>query len=66
MAAADLPDWFQSLLAAAHLPTRLSHYRISAADLPALAEGACQQWTAGFNPVPVDAAVFEKLYAAAL
>jgi alcohol dehydrogenase class IV/acyl-CoA reductase-like NAD-dependent aldehyde dehydrogenase len=32
------------------------------ADLPALAALAAAQWTAGFNPRPVDAAALENLY----
>lgn len=34
-------------------------------DLPTLAEEAAKQWTAQFNPVKVDAADFEAIYASA-
>lgn len=65
LSGAALPDWFAGVLQAAHLPTQLRHYRITEADLPGLAAAALPQWTAQFNPVPLDTNTFFSLYAAA-
>jgi alcohol dehydrogenase len=56
----------QSLLAAAGLPTSLADCGVTAEALPDLAAVAAAQWTAEFNPRPVNAADFEQLYRAAL
>ena len=48
------------------LPERLGDVGVGAGDTPALAGAACDEWTGGFNPRPVDRAAFEELYAAAL
>ena len=44
----------ESLLQRAALPTRLSQYSIPQDVLPELAREASRQWTAQFNPRPVD------------
>ncbi len=53
-------------LSAAGLPTRLSEVGVEEAALPRLAAEAAQQWTAQFNPRPVDANAMLELYRAAL
>jgi alcohol dehydrogenase len=55
-------DWLEL----AGMPTTLSSYGIASANIAELARGAAAQWTAGFNPRPVAAEDFERLYAAAL
>lgn len=52
----------ESLLEQAHIPARLSAYKISESDLPDLAEEAARQWTAQFNPRAVTAADLLQLY----
>lgn len=47
------------------LPVTLVACGITRAAIPALAEAAAKQWTAGFNPRPVAKQQFEKLYEAA-
>ena len=54
------------LLELAGLPVSLSECGIGEADLAELAEEAAQQWTARFNPRPVQKKEFEQLYCAAL
>ena len=46
----------------AGFPKSLSACAVKATKIPALAEEASRQWTAGFNPVPVTQADFVKLY----
>ena len=58
----DLAERLESHLALAGVKPRLSDYGVSEGDLPMLAAEAAEQWTAQFNPVPVDAAAFETLY----
>jgi alcohol dehydrogenase len=53
------------LRAAAGLPACLRDCGVDAASLPGLAEDAARQWTASFNPRPVDAASLRSLYEAA-
>ena len=48
------------------LPTTLSECGVASGILPVLAEEAAQQWTARFNPRPVDVAELLQLYEAAL
>lgn len=50
------------LMHAAGLPTTLPNCGVDAPDYALLAEEASRQWTAQFNPRPVDAADFERLY----
>jgi alcohol dehydrogenase len=51
--------------AAAELPARLADCGVPHDDLPKLAAEAARQWTAGFNPRPVDEAALLELYQAA-
>ena len=55
----------EELRAAASLPERLRDCGVDAESLPLLAEEASRQWTASFNPRPVDAATLLSLYEAA-
>ena len=64
-AGATLADWLTGLLAAAQLKTSLRACGIDAADVPALAAAAANQWTAGFNPRAVTAVDLADLYEAA-
>ncbi len=50
---------------AAGLPARLRDCGVLGSDLDILADDAARQWTAGFNPRPVDRAALRELYAAA-
>lgn len=61
-----LADRIEHLLTAAGLPRRLSQLDIPADALPRLADLAAQQWTARFNPRPVDADSLVSIYRAAL
>src|SRR6185295_575192 len=63
---AALAARIEKLRAAAGLPARLRDCDVDAACLPELAAEAARQWTAGFNPRPVDAAALLELYEAAL
>jgi len=60
-----LASRIEELRAAAGLPERLRDCGVDAASLPLLAEEASHQWTASFNPRPVDAAALLSLYEAA-
>jgi len=40
----------------------LSQYKIDHQQFPSLAKEAAQQWTANFNPRPIAAEDFERLY----
>jgi alcohol dehydrogenase len=61
-----LADRIEHLLTAVGLPRCLSQLDIPADALPRLAELAAQQWTARFNPRPVDADSLLSIYRAAL
>jgi alcohol dehydrogenase len=61
----NLPARIEALRAGAGLPERLRDCGVEAASLPGLAEEASRQWTASFNPRPVDAASLLSLYEAA-
>jgi alcohol dehydrogenase len=63
--AGELAVRIEELRAVAGLPERLRDCGVDAESLPLLAEGASRQWTAGFNPRPVDAAALLSLYEAA-
>jgi alcohol dehydrogenase len=52
----------EELAAAGGLPATLTEVGASKADLPALAQEASEQWTAKFNPRPVDAAGAREVY----
>jgi alcohol dehydrogenase len=54
------------LLEAAGMPPSLAACGVGEANIEALAEEAARQWTAGFNPRPVDADDLAGLYRAAL
>ena len=57
-----LEHWAQM----AGLPRTLSSFGICDHDIAMLAAEAAEQWTAKFNPRPIDAAGFQTLYRAAL
>ena len=56
----------ESLLDAAGMRTGLAAYPLDASLRATLAAEAAQQWTAGFNPRPVSAEDFERIYAEVL
>ena len=62
----DLADRITALKQIGDLPNRLRdypvQYTIGTADLPTLAKEAATQWTAQFNPRPVNVSDFMKLY----
>lgn len=64
--ARDLASRIEELLEAGSIPRRLDAFGISRADLPELAAEASRQWTAGFNPRPVDASSLRDIYERAL
>jgi alcohol dehydrogenase len=61
----NLAARIEALRAAADLPAHLKTCGVDAASLPGLAAEASHQWTATFNPRPVDAASLLSLYEAA-
>ena len=61
-AVAALLDRIEHLLTASGLPRRLNDLNIPRDAYPTLAKEAADQWTAGFNPRPIDAAGFASLY----
>jgi alcohol dehydrogenase len=61
----QLATRIEELRAVAGLPERLRDCGVDAGSLPLLAEEASRQWTASFNPRPVDAAALLSLYEAA-
>ena len=61
----ELAQRIEALRAGARLPGSLRDCGVDAASLPELAEEASHQWTATFNPRPVDAAALLSLYEAA-
>jgi len=62
----DLADRISELLWEAQMPRQISHYGVTEADIPALAEMAMKQWTAQFNPRALTTDDFAALYRAAL
>ena len=62
----DLADRITKLKQIGNLPNRLRdypvQYTIGTADLPTLAKEAATQWTAQFNPRPVNISDFMKFY----
>jgi alcohol dehydrogenase len=60
-----LAAWLAALLASARLKLSLTAAGIARPDVPALAAAAATQWTAGFNPRPVETADLAALYEAA-
>ena len=61
----DLVDRLSLMRSSLGLPGRLEEAGVIKADLPKLAEAAAEQWTASFNPTPVDADAARGLYEAA-
>lgn len=53
----------QELLKLAEFPKSLSELGFSTSDLSILSKDASKQWTATFNPRPMDASIFQNLYA---
>lgn len=66
VAASQLADRFQGWLRLAEIPETLTAAGVDAAKIPVLAEEASRQWTATFNPRPITAPDFERLYREAL
>lgn len=62
----DLAGFVRQALRAAGLPGSLGQCGVGEKDLAGLGEEASRQWTARFNPVPVDAAAFVRLYRSVL
>jgi alcohol dehydrogenase len=56
----------EDLLALVHLPRTCAALSVNPEAIPALAEEAAKQWTAGFNPRPIGESEFIELYEAAL
>ena len=65
-AADTLARRLEDLARAGGLALTLSASGVEAADLPALAVQAAQQWTGTFNPRPFDAAGALEIYKAAM
>jgi alcohol dehydrogenase len=65
-AAERLAAHVESLVERSGLPTSLSQCDVDPARLDQLATEAAAQWTAGFNPRPVDRESLKELYACAL
>jgi len=61
----ELIDRLRAIQRVAGLPARLRDCGVPADRLDELADDASQQWTAGFNPRPVDRPALRDLYAAA-
>jgi alcohol dehydrogenase len=66
MAAAHLADHLHWLLHQTKMPLALKDCGVQEQDLPALAAEAATQWTAQFNPRPVNPSDFQQIFAAAL
>jgi alcohol dehydrogenase len=64
--AGDLADRMTELLTLAKMPLQLTRYGIQQEHISDLASQAAKQWTAGFNPRPVDEVAFREIYTAAL
>jgi alcohol dehydrogenase len=63
--AAELVNRIEQFLHAAGLPRTLHELNVPADALPALADEAAKQWTARFNPRPVESADLLLIYRAA-
>ncbi len=63
--AAELAEKLESLLDLAGMTRSLSQCGVAHSSIPMLAREAARQWTASFNPRPVSAADFVRLYEAA-
>lgn len=62
----DLAAYLTELLITAQMPTGISHYGVTEAELLPLAEMSMKQWTAQFNPRSLRVDDFVQLYRAAL
>jgi alcohol dehydrogenase len=62
----ELVAGFSEVLAEAGLRARLSDFGVTREAIPALAEEAAKQWTAQFNPRPITATDFARIYEEAL
>ncbi len=58
----ELATRVEALREACHLPATLADAGVDTSSLPAMAEEAARQWTAGFNPRPVTAVDLLELY----
>jgi alcohol dehydrogenase len=58
----DLPRRLSELRSALGLPERLQDIGVKESDIPELAEAASKQWTATFNPRPINTDVCRFLY----
>ncbi len=63
--AVALAGWLERHLDAAGVPRRLGEHGVKADAVTDLARAATRQWTAAFNPVPIDEPGFQSLYRAA-
>jgi alcohol dehydrogenase len=59
----ELIGELETILDTARMRMGLEEYGIKSSEFPQLAIEAAQQWTASFNPRPIDAKDFEQLYA---
>jgi len=58
----ELIGELDAILDVAGMRNGLAKFKIDRADYPLLAQQAAQQWTASFNPRPITAEDFERLY----
>jgi len=58
----ELIGEIETILDTARMRHELGDYGVKSSEFPKLAAEAAQQWTAGFNPRPIDAKDFEQLY----
>jgi alcohol dehydrogenase len=65
-AAATLADYLEECLRLAELPRSLAHWGVRERDLETLSNEAARQWTARFNPRPVEKSDFLRLYRSVL
>jgi alcohol dehydrogenase len=59
---AELIGEIETILDTSRMRVGLDEYGIKSSEFPQLAIEAAQQWTASFNPRPIDAKDFEQLY----
>jgi len=60
-----LVSWLERLLDISEMPRSLVQCGVERSMIPTMAEEAAKQWTATFNPRPITARDFVKLYEAA-
>ncbi len=65
-AATILADHISHLFANAGLPTSLTACKVTRELIPMMAQAAAAQWTAKFNPRPVDVTILQELYECAM